>query len=60
LANGADVTVDGDFVGNSPAALKLAAGKHTIVVKLSGYKDWSREITVQAGSEVQLTASLEK
>jgi hypothetical protein len=52
--------VDGDFVGNSPASLKLAPGKHTITIKMSGYKDWSREVTVQAGSEVQLTASLEK
>lgn len=57
---GADVSVDGDFVGNSPAALKLAPGKHTIVVKLAGYKDWTREITVQSGSEVQLTATLEQ
>lgn len=57
---GADVSVDGDFVGNAPAALKLAAGKHTVVVKMSGYKDWSREITVNAGSQVQLTANLEK
>jgi hypothetical protein len=57
---GADVSVDGDFVGNSPAALKLAPGKHTITVKMSGYKDWSREISVQAGSDVQLTANLEK
>lgn len=57
---GADVSVDGDFVGDSPAALKLAPGKHTITVKMSGYKDWSREITVQAGSDVQLTANLEK
>jgi hypothetical protein len=57
---GADVMVDGSFVGNSPAALKLDAGKHTITVKSPGYKDWSREITVEAGSEVQLTANLEK
>jgi len=57
---GADVSVDGDFVGNSPAALKLAPGKHTLVLKMSGYKDWSREITVHAGSNVQLAANLEK
>ncbi len=57
---GADVLIDGEFVGNSPASLKLSAGKHTVTVKLSGYKDWSREITVQPGSEVQLTANLEK
>jgi len=49
---GADVIADGDFVGNSPAVLKLAPGKHTVAVKLSGYADWSKEITVQSGSEV--------
>ena len=57
---GADVLVDGEFVGNSPAALKLSPGKHAVTVKMSGYKDWSKEITVQSGSEVQLTANLEK
>jgi hypothetical protein len=57
---GADVFADGDFVGNSPAVLKLAPGKHTVAVKLPGYTDWSKEITVQSGSEVQLTANLEK
>jgi hypothetical protein len=57
---GADVLLDGNFVGNSPAALKLSAGKHTITVKMSGYADWTREISVQSASEVQLTATLEK
>jgi hypothetical protein len=57
---GADVVVDGNFVGDSPAALKLTPGKHTIAVNLSGYREWSKEITVQSGSEVQLTANLEK
>jgi hypothetical protein len=57
---GADVLVDDDFVGNSPAALKLAPGKHTVIVKMSGYADWSKEITVQSGSDVQLTANLGK
>jgi hypothetical protein len=57
---GADVLVDGAFVGNSPSALKLTPGKHTVTVKMSGYADWSKDITVQSGSEVQLTANLEK
>lgn len=57
---GADVLVDGDFVGNAPAALKLSPGKHAVTVKMSGYKDWSKDITVQSASEVQLTANLEK
>lgn len=57
---GADVAVDDAFVGNSPAKLKLKAGKHTIKVTMAGYKDWSREMTVMSGSEVNLSANLEK
>ncbi len=57
---GADVAVDGEFVGNTPSVLKVSPGKHTVTVKLQGFKDWSREISVQAGSDVQLTAALEK
>jgi hypothetical protein len=58
--SGADVSLDGEFVGNCPSTLKMSPGKHMVTVKLSGYKDWSREITVQSGSDVQLTANLEK
>jgi len=58
--SGADILIDGDFVGNSPALLKLSPGKHSVTVKLAGYADWTRDITVQAASEVQLTANLGK
>ncbi len=56
----ADVSVDGNFNSNTPATLKVAPGKHTIKVTMSGYKEWTREITVSAGSDVQLNAILEK
>ncbi len=58
--DGADVYVGDQFYGNSPAILKLKPGKHTIRVKMSGYKDWSREISTDAGAEVHLTAVLER
>jgi PEGA domain-containing protein len=58
--DGADVFVDGQFYGNTPATLKLKPGKHTIGVKMSGYKDWSREISTESGGEAHLTAALEK
>jgi hypothetical protein len=58
--DGADVYSDGAFVGNAPSTLKLSPGKHTVRVTSSGYKEWSREITVQPGSEVKLNAVLEK
>ncbi len=60
VPSGADVLVDGQFVGNCPAALKLTPGKHTVTVRMNSYKDWSRDINVEAGSQVQLNASLDK
>jgi hypothetical protein len=58
--DGAEVYVDDQFYGNSPATLKLKPGKHMIRVKMSGYQDWSREITSDAGAATRLTAALEK
>ncbi len=57
---GADINVDDAFVGSAPATLKLKPGKHLIKVSMSGYKDWSREMTVLSGSQVTLTATMEK
>lgn len=57
---GAEIYADDAFVGNAPATLKLKPGKHTIRVASTGYKDWSREITIQSGSDAHLTATLEK
>ena len=57
---GADVYADDQFFGNAPATLKLKPGKHTIRVRMSGYGDWSREISTDAGSQANLTANLEK
>jgi len=47
-------------MGNTPAKLNLAPGKHTIHLSLAGYKEWAREVTISAGSELTLTANLEK
>lgn len=57
---GADVSVDGAFVGNSPENLKLSPGKHTISVVLEGYKSWTRDLTVLSGADTKLNASLQK
>ncbi len=60
VPDGADVYVDDNFVGNTPATLKLPAGKHTVKVSQNGYADWSKSIAVFAGSEVNMKAALEK
>jgi hypothetical protein len=55
--DGADIYVDDEFMGNSPSELKLKIGKHTILARMPGYQDWSREITVSGGA-VNLNAKL--
>jgi hypothetical protein len=60
MTEGAEVYADGAFVGNAPATLKLGAGKHIVRLVLAGYEEWTREISVQGGSELRLAASLEK
>ena len=45
-----DIEVDGSFMGSTPSTLNLAPGKHVIVVKKAGYKDWSRSMTVASGT----------
>jgi hypothetical protein len=57
---GADISVDGKFVGSAPANLKLPPGKHTIAVSLDGFKTWTRDMAVLAGSKTNLDATLEK
>lgn len=55
--DGADIYVDDQFVGSSPASLKLKVGKRFIAVKKAGYGDWTREISISDGS-VNLNANL--
>jgi len=60
VPDGADIEVDGGFVGNTPSDVQVPEGKHTVAVKKSGFKDWERKLKVSAGSSVHLNAELEK
>lgn len=55
---GADIEIDGNFVGNTPSTISVAAGQHTVTVKKKGYAPWSRTMTVSGGS-VHLNADLD-
>jgi hypothetical protein len=55
---GADIEVDGNFVGSTPSTVAVTPGQHTIVVKKKGYVDWTRTMNV-AGSSVHLSADLD-
>jgi hypothetical protein len=51
---GADIDVDGSFVGNTPSDVQVSEGDHTVSVKKTGFKDWERTLKVSAGSSVHL------
>ena len=56
---GADISVDGNFVGDTPSELAVAAGVHTITISRRGYKPWERKLTVSSG-KVTVVAELEQ
>ncbi len=60
VPDGADIEIDGSFVGNTPSDVQVADGDHTVVVKKAGFKDWERKLKVSGGSNVHLSAALEK
>jgi len=57
--SGADIEIDGNFVGSTPSSLALSSGEHTISIKKSGYKTWERKMKT-TGGEVKVNAELEK
>jgi hypothetical protein len=55
------VILDGKDVGMTPLTLnKVAAGRHTIGLRLAGYGAWTTSITVEAGKPQRVAASLER
>lgn len=58
---GAEVLVDGEPAGTTPLELPIAAGEHSIVLRLPGHVDEQRRVVVEAGEtsavEVPLVAS---
>jgi hypothetical protein len=60
VPDGADIEVDGSFVGNTPSDVQVTEGEHTVSVKKAGFKDWERKLKVSGGSSVHLNAELEK
>lgn len=58
--DGADIEMDGSFVGNTPSDIDVLAGEHTVTVKRNGFQTWEKKLKVSSGSNVHLKAELEK
>lgn len=56
--SGADIEIDGAFVGNTPSTIAVATGSHQITVKKKGYSNWSKTLNVTGGT-VHLNAELD-
>jgi len=56
---GADIEVDGSFVGSTPSDLEISDGEHTISVRKTGFKEWNRKLRINGASKIHLNAELE-
>jgi hypothetical protein len=56
--DGADIEVDGAFVGSTPSVIELSQGYHSVVIRKHGYKPWERKLKLGSG-DVKLNADLE-
>jgi hypothetical protein len=57
--DGAEVSVDGSFVGSTPSTLTLPSGSYEIVVQKAGFKQWKRSVTLTTGGFVTIDATLD-
>lgn len=56
--SGAEIEVDGAFVGDTPSTITITAGDHTISLKKPGFTPWERTVKV-SGGKIQITAELQ-
>ncbi len=57
---GAEVILDGRFIGSTPSAVSLDAGTHSVVISLPGFIPWNRDLLVSRESELTVNAVLQK
>jgi hypothetical protein len=59
IPTGAEITIDGQFVGSTPSSLQLLAGNHEITMQKKGFKNWARTAQVLSG-KITVVGELEK
>lgn len=55
---GADIEVNGNFVGSTPSVIEVDPGMQSITVKKKGFREWSRQMKVTSGT-INVSAELE-
>jgi hypothetical protein len=55
---GADIELGGRFIGSTPSKVDLPTGKHEVVIKKAGHRDWTRKLDLLPGANINLQAEL--
>jgi hypothetical protein len=55
--DGADIEIDGGFVGNTPSSIEATPGNHVVVIHKKGFSNWERTVKVSGGN-INLRADL--
>jgi hypothetical protein len=56
---GADIEIDGAFVGDTPSTVSIAPGSRQVAVKKKGFTSWIRTLNVTSGT-IHLNAEMEQ
>jgi hypothetical protein len=57
---GADINVDGKWMGSTPSTIQLAPGDHQVSIEKESLRPWQRTMTVTAGGSSTIDATLVK
>jgi hypothetical protein len=55
---GADIELDGSFIGQTPSTVPVQPGDHTVRITKSGFQPWEKQVKT-SGGEVTIAAELE-
>ena len=57
---GAEIEIDGAYVGHTPRVRRVISGKHKIKIRLKGHRAWKRTVNVSEGESLEVSALLER
>jgi hypothetical protein len=58
--SGAEIEIDGEFIGNTPTTVTAKQGKVAVKVKKAGFQPWERTLTLNPGDKRTLNAEMVK
>src|SRR5689334_4773217 len=58
VPDGADLKLNGKFIGTTPAKISIEPGSFRLVIQKTGFEPWVRDVALLAGSSQTLKAEL--